>query len=232
MRTLRNRSLAVEISPKESTVATAVVEAAFTARRNFRLGVANGVLSGLLDPLSGVFVLTLFLTALDGPRFLVGLLPAIWSWGILLPQMIVAGKVRGKQRVMPWYKRAAIIRVTGLAGMAVCAALMAANRDAVLPVFFASYLLYAVGCGVSGIPFIEIVGKIVPDHRKGTFFGLRQVGSAALSMVTSAVAGLLWLGTWVSASRTISPLCSPLPPSWERSSSGSGAWCASRTLSL
>src|SRR5690349_11909467 len=84
-----------------------VVRGVAIARRNFNLGVANGVLGGLMDPLSGVFVITLFLTTLNGPQFLVGLLPAMWSWGILLPQMIVAGKVRGKRRVMPWYKGAA-----------------------------------------------------------------------------------------------------------------------------
>jgi MFS family permease len=170
------------------------VEAALATKRNFNFGVANGVLGGLLDPLSNVFVLTLFITRLDPPQFLVGLLPAIASWGMLLPQMVVAGKVRGKRRVMPWYRRAAVMRVSGLAGMALCAALMLVNTGIVLPVFFGFYLLYAVGSGVAGIPFIEVVGKIVPDHRKGTFFGLRQFGSAGMAMLTSGVAGAVMAG--------------------------------------
>jgi MFS family permease len=170
------------------------VEAALTSRRNFNLGVANGVLGGLLDPLSNVFVLTLFITRLDMPQFLVGLLPAISNWGGLLPQMVVAGKVRGKRRVKPWYRLAAIMRVIGLFGMSLCAALVLVNTGLVLPVFFGFYLLYAVGNGVSGIPFIEMVGKIVPDHRKGTFFGLRQFGSAAMAMLTSGIAGAVMAG--------------------------------------
>jgi MFS family permease len=170
------------------------VEAALTTRRNFNLGVANGMLGGLLDPLSNVFVLTLFLTRLNGPQFLVGLLPAIANWGSLLPQMVIAGKVRGKRRVKPWYRRAAIMRVTALSGMAVCASLVLVNTAVVLPLFFGFYLLYAVGNGVSSIPFIEMVGKIVPDHRKGTFFGLRQFGSASMAMVASGVAGAVMAG--------------------------------------
>ena len=72
------------------------IKIAEQGRYNFKIGVANGVLAGLLDPLSGIFVLTLFLARLDAPAFLVGLLPTIASAGGLLPQLIVAGKLRGK----------------------------------------------------------------------------------------------------------------------------------------
>ena len=158
-------------------------------RRNFRIGVANGVLAGLLDPLTGIFVLTLFLTRLDAPAFLVGLLPTIASCGGLLPQLIVAGKLRGKRRVMPWYKWSAVFRVAGLAGMAVSAWFIPLNQDAALVSLFASFLLYMFSSGVSGIPFMEMVGKMVPPHRKGTFFGMRQFGSAVVGMLTAGVAG-------------------------------------------
>lgn len=160
-------------------------------RRNFKIGVVNGVLAGILDPLSGIFVLTLFLTRLDAPAFLVGLLPTIASCGVLLPQLIVAGKLRGKKRVMPWYTWASVVRVLGLGGVALSAWLIPLGREAALVSLFASYLLYMVSSGVSGIPFMEVVAKIVPPHRKGNFFGFRQFGSAVLGMVTSAVAGAI-----------------------------------------
>ncbi|MDQ3707528.1 MAG: hypothetical protein M3437_20330 [Chloroflexota bacterium] len=158
-------------------------------RRNFKIGVANGVLAGILDPLSGIFVLTLFLTRLDAPAFLVGLLPTIASAGGLLPQLLVAGKLRGKKRVMPWYTGASVFRVVGMAGMAISAWLIPLDRDLALVSLFASYLLYMLASGVSGIPFMEVAAKIVPPHRKGTFFGFRQFGSAVLGMITSAIAG-------------------------------------------
>ncbi|MDQ3927625.1 MAG: MFS transporter, partial [Chloroflexota bacterium] len=158
-------------------------------RRNFKIGVVNGVLAGILDPLSGIFVLTLFLARLDAPAFLVGLLPTIASCGGLLPQLIVAGKLRGRKRVMPWYTRATVFRVAGLAGMAISAWLIPLGREMALVSLFAGYILYMFSSGVSGIPFMEVVAKIVPTHRKGTFFGYRQFGSAVLGMVTSAIAG-------------------------------------------
>jgi MFS family permease len=166
-----------------------VIRQAEQGRRNFKIGVANGVLAGILDPLSGIFVLTLFLTRLDAPTFLIGLLPTIASCGGLLPQLIVAGKLRGKKRVMHWYKWSAVFRVSGLAGMAVSAWLIPLDRSMALAFLFASYLLYMFSSGVSGIPFMEVLAKVVPPHRKGTFFGLRQFGSAVVGIVTSGVAG-------------------------------------------
>lgn len=166
-----------------------VIRLAEQGRRNFKIGVANGILAGILDPLSGIFVLTLFLTRLDAPAFLVGLLPTIASCGGLLPQLIVAGKLRGKKRVMAWYTWSSVFRVAGLAGMAISTWLIPLDSGIALTSLFASYLLYMLSSGVSGIPFMEVVGKIVPPHRKGTFFGLRQFGSAVLGIVTSAVAG-------------------------------------------
>ena len=163
-------------------------------RRNFTLGVANGVMGGMLDPLCGVFVLTLFLTKLDVPHFLLGLLPAMWSWGTLLPQLLVAGKVRGKKRVMPWYSWASVGRVVALTIMSLSAWFLPANRDLALTGVFAGFLLYGICSGVSGIPFVEIVGKIVPPHRKGTFYGMRQFGSAIVSMVVTAIVGAVMAG--------------------------------------
>ncbi|HVF99356.1 MAG TPA: hypothetical protein VND68_05925 [Chloroflexia bacterium] len=165
------------------------IKIAEQGRYNFKIGVANGVLAGLLDPLSGIFVLTLFLARLDAPAFLVGLLPTIASCGGLLPQLIVAGKLRGKKRVMPWYKWASVVRVAGLGGMAVSAWLIPLDRNLALASLFASYLVYMLSSGVSGLPFMEVMGKIVPPHKKGTFVGLRQFGAALLGIVTSAIAG-------------------------------------------
>jgi MFS family permease len=159
------------------------------ARRNFSLGVANGIIAGLLDPLCGVFVLTLFLTRLNLHHFWIGLLPAIASCGGLLPQLIVAGRVRGKKRVMHWYKWSAVGRVSGLAGMALSACFVSAGEGAALVGLFFSFMLYSLCSGISGIPFVEVVGKIVPPHRKGTFYGMRQFGASVMSMLASGVVG-------------------------------------------
>lgn len=163
-------------------------------RRNFALGVANGILAGLLDPLSGIFVLTLFLTRLDISPFWIGLLPMIGSCGSLLPQLVVAGKVRGKKRVMHWYKRSAYARVAGLGGMAFSACFVSDFEGLALTGLFISFMLYSLCSGISGIPFVEVVGKIVPPHRKGTFYGMRQFGASVLSMIASGVVGAVMAG--------------------------------------
>jgi Replication-relaxation len=64
-------------------------------RRNYRLGVINGVLFALGDSLSSAgLVLALLVRQLGGSLALVGLLPALLSDGFLLPQLLVGGRLQ------------------------------------------------------------------------------------------------------------------------------------------
>ena len=63
-------------------------------RRNYRLGVINGVLFALGDSLSSAgLVLALLVRQLGGSLALVGLLPALQIGDFLLPQMLVGGRL-------------------------------------------------------------------------------------------------------------------------------------------
>ena len=63
-------------------------------RRNYRLGVINGVLFALGDSLSSAgLVLALLVRELGGSLALVGLLPALQIGDFLLSQMLVGGRL-------------------------------------------------------------------------------------------------------------------------------------------
>src|SRR5438046_1980390 len=63
---------------RAQTIEGLAPEAALHARRNFRLGVINGVMFTLVDALiSPGFVLAVFVNRLGGSNLLVGLIPAI-----------------------------------------------------------------------------------------------------------------------------------------------------------
>ncbi len=165
-------------------------EAYLYARHNFRLGVANGVVGGLLDPLIGGMVVTLFAARLGASATLLGLIATLGAVGGVLPQMLVAGYIRGRGRVMPLYARASVVRVIGVAWMALSAVLpsvLFAGTPGVglLGLLMIGYALYMFASGVSSLPFIEVVGKTIPPRRRGTFFSMRQLGGGLAGLITS-----------------------------------------------
>jgi len=87
-------------------------------RRNYRLGVINGVLFALGDSLSSAgLVLALLVRQLGGSLALVGLLPALQIGGFLLPQLLVGGRLQAMPYKLPLYRRAAVARMLAFSAM-------------------------------------------------------------------------------------------------------------------
>lgn len=169
-----------------------VPEAALHATYNFRRGVLNGVLFTLVDSLiAPSLVLAWFINRLGAPNVLVGLLPAILSGGWFLPQMLVASRVQGVRYVMPWYRRVGIVRVVAIAMLAVSTVLLAGQPTMLLLAFFFFYIVYASGGGITGIPWLEMVSKVISPRRRGTFFGLRSFWGGALGLLAAGPIGAI-----------------------------------------
>jgi MFS family permease len=167
-------------------------EAALNATHNFRSGVLNGVMFTMVDGLiAPSLVLALFVKRLGGDNVLVGLLPSLVAGGWFLPQILVAGRVQGRTHIMDWYLRSGIVRVAILAVLTLITVLLADNSSLLLLVFFLCYSIYAFSAGVSGIPWIEMVGKAIAPRRRGTFFGLRNFWGGLLALLVSAPVGLV-----------------------------------------
>jgi MFS family permease len=163
-------------------------------RRNYRLGVANGVLFTLGDAFSSAgLVLALLVRQMGGSLALVGLLPALQSGGYLLPQLLVGGRIQAMPYKMPLYRRAAFARL--VAFLALTVAIFAAT---VVPAWLSlwliviGYMVFNLGGGTSTLAFQDIAAKIIPARGRGSFFGTRQLLGGLL---TFALAGPLvrWL---------------------------------------
>lgn len=167
-------------------------EAALNATHNFRRGVLNGVMFTMVDGLiAPSLVLALFIKHLGGDNVLIGLLPALVAGGWFLPQILVAGRVQGKTHLMAWYRRTGILRTIVLAILAVATVLLASQPVLLLVFFFLGYAVYSFSAGVSGIPWIEIVGKSIAPRRRGSFFGLRNFWGGVLALLVAAPVGLI-----------------------------------------
>jgi hypothetical protein len=152
-------------------------------RRNFRLGVANGVLYQSGEAFIDVStVIPVFLSKLTSSNALIGLATGLPDMGWLLPQVLVAPAIARERRQMWLYNRAAVVRVVALAGLALAAFLLgASNPPALLAAFLAGFGLYCFGAGVGAVPFMEVVGKTIAPGRLGTFWSQRLLwGGAAV----------------------------------------------------
>lgn len=167
-------------------------EAAQHVGRNFRFGVANGVVLTLVDGLiSPGIVLALFVNRLGGSNLLVGLLPAIASAGWFLPQILVAPRVQGLPYVMPWYRATAISRILCMTLLTVSTFALGANPALLLVAFFVLYSIFSLSGGISGLPWLEMVSKMIPPRRRGTFFSLRSFWGSLLAMLASGLLAAL-----------------------------------------
>ncbi len=157
------------------------------ARRNYVLGVFNGVAfrfgEALIDP---PLVLTWFVSTLTSSNFLISLVSPLGMVGWFLPQIFVSAPLQRMKRKKPMYILATSART--VAWLLLVATLwLVADPVLLLVGFFTLYTLARVASGTGGLPFFDIIAKIIPTRRRGTFFGLRQL-----------LGGLLGLGgAWI-----------------------------------
>jgi MFS family permease len=97
--------------------------------------------------------------------------------------------VQGLKYMMPQYKRVGVVRTVTMGLIALSTLLLAPWPGVLLAVFFALYTFYAFAAGFSGLPWLEVVGKVISPRRRGTFFGLRNFWGGLLALLAAAPIG-------------------------------------------
>ena len=168
---------------------------------NERLGILNGWAVFLGDGFLNVTVVVAgFAARLGAPNWVIGLLPGIAGGGWMLPQLLVAARVRGLPYKLPVYRSAAFVRAATYVAMVLIAAFLSHSPGLCLTLFVLAMLLNALASGVSGLPFLEVVSKTVPAQRRPRFFATRNLYGGLLAFG----AGLLV--RWILASGLAFPL--------------------------
>ena len=129
--------------------------------RNYLLGVLNGSAfrfgEALIDP---PVVLTWFVSNLTSSNFLIGLVSPLGMVGWFLPQIFVSGTVQRLERKTPVYVVAASVRT--VAWLSLAATLWLCEDPSVLLLgFFALTTFARLSSGVGGLPFFDIIAKII-----------------------------------------------------------------------
>ncbi len=143
-------------------------------RRSFRLGVWNGALyqwgEGFIDANT---VIPVFLAKLTGSNALIGFGAALLDIGWFLPQFATVPLLSRWPRSIPLYRLAAVLRGLAFALLAALIVPLAPYPTALLATFLACYGTYAFSGGLAAVPFMEVVGKTVPQERLGAYWSLR-----------------------------------------------------------
>ncbi len=156
-------------------------------KRNFNFGVINGVLfilaETLMDP---TLVLVAFISRLTQSSILIGLIVPLKDSAWALPQLWVSGYLQSQPYKLTFYRRTTGVRMACWALIAV-AINFVRDPHYLLPAFFLAFVIGSLASGLSGLPFLEVVGKTVPPARRGEFFawrfglgGLLGIGGSAL----------------------------------------------------
>lgn len=158
------------------------------ADRNYRFGVLNGWLVFIGDGfLNASVVLAAFASRLGAPNAVIGLLPAIQAGGWMLPQILVAARIRERPYKLPVYRSAALVRTLSYVWMVASSAFLIDYPTVLLTAFIFGMIVNALASGVSGLPFLEVVSKTIPAERRAAFFGTRNLVGGVLAFLAGLV---------------------------------------------
>ena len=158
-------------------------------KRNFRLGVANGVFfNAALASLSGSTILPAFVSQLTDSKVIIGLLSTMDGFGWAFPQLFVAVFIAHRARVLGFYNRLAVLRLLFF-GLAISSVFIFARRpSALLLIFGISFTMLSLVAGMAGLSFTEIVGKTIPVSKRGSYFGWRMFLGGIIIVIEGIIA--------------------------------------------
>lgn len=172
------------VSTGDADAGRAVIE-----RRNYLVGVANGTLSrlgmGFIHP---YLVLSAFVYEQTGSSFLVGLVVALSSAGLMWPQLYISSLIEHQPRKKPFYLIATGLRIVTLSIVVATMFLVGAVKGPwIMGLFLVAYFVYRSGQGCGNPVFFDLVGQSMAHNRLGGFFARRALFGGILSVL----AGLL-----------------------------------------
>lgn len=144
-------------------------------RKNFILGVLNGAIFRLgISFTAAHTVLPLFVSLLTSSKILIGSVVTIRTFGWFMPQIFVASFTEHWQKRKSIYLLGAVLRGSSFFLLFILIYFWGKEMSFLFLVsFFILYGTASLGGGLGGLPFLDIVGKVITPRHRGKFFSLR-----------------------------------------------------------
>jgi hypothetical protein len=161
-----------------------------TERRNFVGGLWHGAFlavgMALTQPTT---VIAAFVAELTGSTVWVGGLSTVLTVAAALPQLFVARWVEPRPTKMPFLLLAIYLRVASWATLAwLVYAVGDSHPEALAWALVGLLAIFYAGGGLGNIPYTDIIGKVIPSSRRGTFFGGKEALAGPLSVGAALLA--------------------------------------------
>jgi hypothetical protein len=161
-----------------------------TERRNFVGGLWHGAfLSVGMALTQPTTVIAAFVAELTGSTVWVGGLSTVLTVAAALPQLFVARWVEPRPTKMPFLLLAIYLRVASWATLAwLVYAVGDSHPEALAWALVGLLAIFYAGGGLGNIPYTDIIGKVIPSSRRGTFFGGKEALAGPLSVGAALLA--------------------------------------------
>ena len=171
---------------------------------DFAGGVWHGALLtaglALADP---VALLPVLVDRLTGSPIWVGGLASLMAAASAAPQLLVARYVEPLPRKRPVLLAAVYVRAAALALLGALLWWGAGRPGLQLSGLVALLSVFALAGAVGGVPYVDVIGKVIPRARRGLFFASRQAAGGLLALGSSVLAGLLLALAWPTSYATL-----------------------------
>jgi MFS family permease len=159
-------------------------------RRNFFSALWHGAFLALGTALTQpTTVVAAFVADLTGSTIWVGGLSTVLTVAAAVPQLFVARWIERRPRKMPYLMLAIYLRVISWGALAGLTYAVGASHPHLLAWVLVGLLaVFYAGGGLGGVPYTDIIGKIIPRERRGVFFGGRQALAGPLSVGAALLA--------------------------------------------
>ena len=154
-------------------------------QRNFWLFFLDSILFTVAMSLIGTTtVIPDFIRRLTDSEVLIGLSGSMFEIGWLLPQLFIARYLMRVASKKWWFAGPnVIVRFAMLIFAVLIVVLGQGQPGAILAAFLVCYGVAAVGDGLVGVPWVDLIGSSLDDKRRARMFGF-----------TTAISGLIMLG--------------------------------------
>jgi MFS family permease len=163
-------------------------------RHNFTVNIVDASFFGFaaLGLASTVTIIPLFLNSLGASAILIGLVGSIHIIGWQIPQLFTAGSVSRLRRFKPMVMMMTVHERWPFFGLAVVAMLVPVlHPNLIIALAFLMLAIYGLGGGLAATAWQSMIGKIMPEEQRGTFFGTQSAFANLLGALGAVLAGFL-----------------------------------------
>ncbi len=133
-------------------------------------------------------VIPAFIQTLTGSSLYVGLSRSLiqvgWSW----PQIFISRIIEEREEKKPLFIWVGLLRAVVWVGVAAATwSLAGENPTVVLVVFLLMYAVTTSLMGVTNVPWMDVIGKTVPEGGRGRVFALRRLFGGGLAVVSGGL---------------------------------------------